>query len=183
MKPLFTIHAGEYLVGAHIEQSFRHTNVWVPTRDTGIDLLVSDSRNRRNVSLQVKFSKDFLVTHHGAKFQKQLRACGWWTISRDKLAKSKAEYWVFVLLGFASRTKDFVVVPREQLLGKLDAIHGRRKMIQVYLWVTEGKRCWETRDLNRAAKLRVTDGTFEHPHRDFTEWLNNWRPVARLNRR
>jgi len=52
MKPLFTIHAGEYLVGSHIEQKFRRVNVWVPSRDTGVDLLVSDRRNRHAVSLQ-----------------------------------------------------------------------------------------------------------------------------------
>src|SRR5690554_1866372 len=45
MQPLFTIHAGEYLVGSHIEQHLRDpngdkVNVWVPSKDTGIDLLV-----------------------------------------------------------------------------------------------------------------------------------------------
>jgi hypothetical protein len=49
-----------------------------PVRDTGVDLLVSDHRNREAVSLQVKFSKDFLVTHMAPEFQQQLRACGWW---------------------------------------------------------------------------------------------------------
>jgi predicted helicase len=74
MRPLFTVHAGEYLVGAHIEWRFKRVNVWVPVRDTGVDLLVSDEWNRQTVSLQVKFSKDFLVTHHGPEFQKALRA-------------------------------------------------------------------------------------------------------------
>jgi hypothetical protein len=85
MRPLFTLHAGEYLVGAHIEQRFKRVNVWVPARDTGVDLLASDRANRGTVSLQVKFSKDFLVTHHGPEFQKELRACGWWTIMRNPL--------------------------------------------------------------------------------------------------
>jgi hypothetical protein len=102
MKPLFTIHAGEYLVGSHIEQQFRRVNVWVPSRDTGVDLLVSDRRNRRAVSLQVKFSKDFLVTHMGPVFQKDLRSCGWWTIDQNKLQDSPADFWVFVLHGFAT---------------------------------------------------------------------------------
>jgi hypothetical protein len=183
MKPLFTVHAGEYLVGAHIEHSFKRANVWVPTRDTGVDLLVSDAANRRTISLQVKFSKDFLVTHHGPEFQKELRACGWWTINRAKLAKSLAGYWVFVLQGFASRSTDFVVVPRADLLRRLDAIHGRQRTFQVYLWTTERNRCWETRGLNRAEELQVAHGSFRHPTRDMTRWLNNWKPVAALNRR
>ncbi len=40
MKPLFTIHAGEYLVGERIEKNFKEWNVWIPSKDTGIDLLV-----------------------------------------------------------------------------------------------------------------------------------------------
>jgi hypothetical protein len=182
MKPLFTVHAGEYLAGAELERRFKRANVWVPLRDTGIDLLVSDSRNRKNVSLQVKFSKDFLVTHMGPEFQKELRACGWWTINRDKLAKSPADYWVFVLQGFSSRSTDFVIVPRGELLKSLVAIHGRGKTIQVYIWVTERDRCWETRGLARADQLRVAHGDFRHAHRDLTRWLNNWGPISRLNR-
>jgi hypothetical protein len=45
MKPIFSIHAGEYLTGSHIENKFRQVNVWVPAKDTGIDLLVSDRAN------------------------------------------------------------------------------------------------------------------------------------------
>src|SRR5262249_40876588 len=77
MRPLFTVHAGEYLVGAHIEQSHPKWRVWMPTKDTGIDLLVTDVRNRRAVSLQVKFSKDFNPTNRTILLQNKLRASGW----------------------------------------------------------------------------------------------------------
>ena len=183
MKPMFTVHAGEYLVGAAIERRFKRVNVWVPVRDTGIDLLVSDRANRDTVSLQVKFSKDFLVTHHGPEFQKEVRACGWWTINRAKLDKSAADQWVFVLQGFASRSTDFVVVPRLQLLRRLDKIHGRRDVFQVYLWTTEHNACWETRGLSRTQELQIAHGSFVDKDRDFTQWLNNWVPVALLNKR
>ncbi len=62
MKPLFTIHAGELLVDHEIERKFRRVNVWIPTKDTGVDLLVSNNDNTTTVSLQVKFSRDYLVT-------------------------------------------------------------------------------------------------------------------------
>jgi len=181
MKPLFTVHAGEYLVGAFLERTFKRANVWIPLRDTGVDLLVSDQGNRAAVSLQVKFSKDFLVTHMAAGFQQQLRACGWWSLNRDKLVKSPADYWVFVLQGFASRSTDFVVIPRQQLLESLSAIHGARKIVQSYIWVTQGKRCWETRGLSRVEQEQVAHGDYEHPHRDLTKWLNNWEAIARLD--
>jgi hypothetical protein len=186
MKPLFTIHAGEYLVGSHIEKHFPHLNVWVPSRDTGVDLLVSDRRNRRAVSLQVKFSKDFLVTNTnmGPVFQRGLRACGWWTIDQSKLRKSPADFWVFVLHGFERRTVDFVIVPPRELWRRLRSLHGSQKMLQSYLWVTEGRRprCWETRGLQRKDQLRIADGMYRVPRREFTKWLNEWGPVARLNK-
>jgi hypothetical protein len=51
MKPMFTIHSGEYLVGAHIERRFKRVNVWVPSRDTGVDLLLSDPQNRHSPTM------------------------------------------------------------------------------------------------------------------------------------
>jgi len=60
MKPIFSIHAGEYLVGTHIEENYKNFNVWLPSKDTGVDLLVTDQANSKTASLQVKFSKDFL---------------------------------------------------------------------------------------------------------------------------
>jgi len=181
MKPLFTIHSGEYLVGSHVEAHFRSVNVWVPSRDAGVDLLVSDARNHRAASLQVKFSKDFLVTHMDPLFQKDLRACGWWSIDRDKLRRSPADFWVFVLLGFAARTTDFVIIPPKELLRRLRSIHSSKRKIQSYIWVTEHKRCWETRGLQREDQLRVAEGRYSDPSRDLTKWLNNWAPIARLN--
>src|SRR5450759_2184759 len=91
----------------------------------------------------------------GPEFQRDLRACGWWTLNREKLRNSKADYWVFALQGFANRTFDYVILPPGDLLRRLQAIHGRQKTIQVYLWVTEGKRCWETRGLTKTCSRSV----------------------------
>src|SRR4051812_16365639 len=105
MKPLFTIHAGEFLVDHEIESRFRRVNVWIPAKDTGVDLLVSNRDNTKTVSLQVKFSRDYLVTHiKNSALKRGLRACGWWTPTRQQIKKSRAQYWVFVLIGFANRT-------------------------------------------------------------------------------
>jgi len=182
MRPIFTLHAGEYLVGSYLETKFKNVALWVPARDIGIDLLVTDRRRRKALGFQVKFSKDFLVTHRGPEFQQRLRATGWWTIKRTKLAQSVADYWVFVLQGFASRTTDFVVVPRGELLRKIDAIHGRRSIFQLYLTVTADGRCWETRGLKAAEQLSIALGGSSQPKRDLTRWLNNWKPVSQLNR-
>jgi hypothetical protein len=180
MKPIFTIHSGEYLVGSYIEQHFKRVNVWVPSRDSGIDLLVCDRQNEHAQSLQVKFGKDWLVTHMKPEFQPALRACGWWTINQDKLRKSPADFWVCVLVGFAGRTKDFVIVPTKQLHRRLTSIHGQKRMIHTYLWVTNREKCWETRGLRRADQLQIVNGHYRNPTRDFSKWLNRW-PLSRLN--
>jgi len=186
MKPIFSIHAGEYLAGSHIERKFRRLNLWVPAKDTGIDLLVSDRTNHKTVSLQVKYSKDFLVAHMQAQareFQEKLRACGWWTLNSDKLRRSQADYWVFVLQGFANRSVDYVVIPPMELLRRLRGIHGRqRKMWQVYIWVTKSERCWETRALSMNDRLLIAADEFSSARRNLTKYLNAWQPVERLNR-
>jgi hypothetical protein len=184
MKPLFTVHGGEYLVGSYIEQHYKHLNVWIPSRDTGVDLLVSDRSSRHALSLQVKFSKDYLATHMGAEFQKDLRASGWWTINRTKLRSSSANLWVFVLLGFARRSTDFIIIPPKELLRRLDSIHGsRNRVIQSYLCVTERDKCWETRGLEHKALRQIANGGYRDANRELTKWLNLWTPIAQLNKR
>jgi 3D (Asp-Asp-Asp) domain-containing protein len=40
MKPLFTIHEGEFLVGDHINRKLGNKfDVWVPTKDSGVEFL------------------------------------------------------------------------------------------------------------------------------------------------
>jgi hypothetical protein len=182
VKPLFTVHAGEFIVGDFIERTFRHVNVWVPTKDSGIDLLVTDSKNKKTVSLQVKFSRAFLVTHMPATFQKPLRACGWWTLNRQNIISSVADYWVFAIVGFERRSTDFVIISPRELRKRLDAIHGKPKRIQSYIWVTEKERCWETRGLKRSEQLLIAQGRFSDSMRDLTPYLNNWKPIKGLNR-
>jgi len=186
MKPMFSVHAGEYLTGSHIEKQFRHVNLWVPAKDTGIDLLVSDRANRQTVSLQVKFSKDFLVTSRqwqAPEFQHKLRACGWWHANSDKLLRSPADYWVFVLLGFANKSVDYVVIPPRELLRRLRRIHhGQHRIWQVHLSTTKTDRCWETRDLSKDDLLLIAADKYSNPNRDFRNYLNAWGPIERLNK-
>jgi hypothetical protein len=130
MKTLFTIHAGEFLVGSEIEKRIKGTNVWVPSKDKGIDLLISDSENVRLVTIQVKFSRDFLVTHMEEIFQKGLLACGWWTHNRKKIQESKADFWVFVLQAFDPKRTQYIIISPQELGQRLSAIHGSIEKLQ-----------------------------------------------------
>jgi hypothetical protein len=182
VKSLFTIHAGEFVAGSYIERTFKRVNVWVPAKDTGVDLLVSDSKNKKVVSLQVKFSRDFLATHMADVFQNPLLACGWWTLNRQKIAISPADYWVFVLVGFERRSTDFVIITPAELLKRLDAIHhGNPKVFQSYLWVTKKRECWEARDLRRPDQLLIAQGQFKNDERNFRAYLNDWGPIKKLD--
>ena len=175
MRPMFTIHAGEYLVGEYIESHLKKWkwNVWIPSKDTGIDLLVTDQKNQRTVSLQVKFSKDFLPGKSAAMQNSSLRCWSWFTLNRADLVSPKAEFWVFVLMGFTSKP-DFLVVPTAKLLTHMNEIHGHQKKLQVYLTSTKKNKCWETRGLGfkSDAMLQIADGKYKDTTRDLSNYLN-----------
>ncbi|HKH99915.1 MAG TPA: hypothetical protein VJ999_12470 [Candidatus Sulfotelmatobacter sp.] len=181
---MFTIHAGEYLVGLYVQQRLG-LNVWIPAKDTGIDLLVTDRENRRTVSLQAKYGKDFLPGK-SAVLRDSLRCLSWFALNRDKLEASPAEFWVFVLQGFKSDAPDFVVIPKTELQRRMMEIHGSDSgKLQSYFCSTENNHCWETRGLGNNVMLQIARSTYESPVRDFTEYLNEngWTAVAKkLNR-
>ncbi len=132
MKPIFSIHAGEYLVGTHIEENYKNLNVWLPTKDTGIDLLVTDQTNSKNVSLQVKFSKDFLGSLGNSLSDvvaRKVKSGGWWTFKREKIRDSRADLWILVLYRFSRRDYDLLVIEPAELLRRYDQFN-RRGIIQ-----------------------------------------------------
>lgn len=180
MKPMFTVHVGEYLVGEHIERAFPRWNVWLPSKDTGIDLLISDAKNRKTVSLQVKFSKDFNPTHGSVLLQSRLLAAGWWKDDPKKIRESTADFWVFVLPSFVEKQTSFIIVRPAVLLRRLRAIHGRStKVVHSYLRVTKTKRCWEARGLANADQDLIALDRYSNPDRDFTVYLNAWKQIEK----
>jgi len=185
MRSIFTVHAGEFLVGQHIEREFKgkeKKNVWVPTKDTGVDLLITNQGNTKALSLQVKFSKDFLpMMKLAPAVQRELRACSWFTLDRKKIEHSSADLWIFVLAGFAKRSYDHAVIKPAELLKRLNALEtGSQKLLQTYIWVTEHRRCWLTRGLSKAEQEGIAKNTFAHPGRDLTAYLNDWSLIQSL---
>ena len=174
MRSIFTAHAGEYLVGSDIEKRFKKYNVWVPSKDTGVDLLITNAKNRKMLGLQVKFSKDYATTYMKPEYRHKFTAWGWWTLNRDKIKKSTADLWVFVMQSFEQKTIECVVISPNMLLQKLGKIHRKSKTIQLYLWVTNKNKCWDTRGLKKAEKILVANDSYPNKLRDFTPYLNNW---------
>lgn len=188
MKSLFTIHAGEYLTGAYIEEKLSNKenpyNVWVPGRDTGVDLLVTNSNNTKLCSLQVKYTKDYYLTLNNAdaKFRSNLTTCGWWTLDRNKILTSPADFWVLMLLPFDNKEPQFIIITPQELLQRLSNIHGNSPKLNTYFWITNDHanlRCIETRGLKVTEKQAVfaENKSPQESARDFSGFLNNWNPL------
>ena len=180
MRPLFTIHAGEYLVGSHIEEHNPRWSVWIPSKDTGIDLLVTGVGNKNAVSLQVKFSKDFNPDYQSISLQKKVLDEGWWAYEERKLKESPADFWVFVLPSLSEHKTSFIIIPPSELLRRLRSIHGRpNKKIQSYFCVTKNGHCWESRGLSNDEHEDIASDHFTDDRRDFSRFLNNWSQIEK----
>jgi len=180
VKPIFTIHAGEYLVASHIEKTYKKARVWLPSSDTGVDFLVTNEQLNHAVSLQVKFSKDFLGNKGGknALIETNIKAGGWWTFKYDKIQNSPANLWVLVLYRFSHRDFDFVIIEPGQLLDRYKKLGHTSGIIQSYVWVTESGKCWETRGLGKSEQESIDAETFNDPVRNLSSFLNNWQPMT-----
>ncbi len=176
MKPLFTIHEGEFLVGDHINRRLgRKFDVWVPTKDSGVDLLVTRKRRRgASVGLQVKFSRGFSIREEMAR---HLIATSWYTLDPKKIRTSRADLWVFVILTLRHE-EHFVLIPTRELRRRIP--RGRGRMWNLYLWVFDDGSCYQVRDLAKEAKLDVHHRGVRDRHRDFSPWLENWKLLEKL---
>lgn len=176
MRPLFTIHAGEYLVAEFLEKRFKSYRVWVPSKDVGVDLLVTNPASGKYAGLQVKFSKDFNITT-GNGLSSKLKSFGWWTLKAGKIEKSEADVWVFVLYNFNSRSAQYLVIEPKALLGRLQSIHGKQSIFNVYLAVTRNDKCWEARGLPIEIQSQLYDGSADGKRwkeRNMTSYLDAW---------
>lgn len=179
MRPIFTVHAGEYIVADHIERSFRGVRVWIPSKDDGQDLLLTDRANKQSISLQIKFSKDFLIQNTDHSLRENLLGWGWWSIDAEKLARSTADLWVFAVMDFFSKEASYILISPKDLMEKFTTIHGKKKIWQIYLMVTKKGQCFETRGLSQKDQIALIKGDLSIPERDLTRWMD-WEPVSRL---
>ena len=180
MRPIFSIHAGEYLVGTHIEENYKNLNVWLPSKDTGIDLLVTDKKNLKTLSIQVKFSKDFLGSVGKSTSEAvatKVKSGGWWTFRQDKIKESPADLWILVLYRFTEKDCDFVIIEPQEILKRFHQLGKDTSMIQSYIWVTTEDKCWETRGLNKSDQDAIAKCEYSDSVRDLSCYLNNWKIV------
>ena len=178
MKPIFTIHEGEFLAGDHINRKFGHKfEVWVPTKDSGVDLLVTRERRKgKAVGLQVKFSRSFDIHR---ELTRHVIATSWFTLDPTKIRKSQADLWVFTILTLRHE-HHFVVIPTRELRKRIPRVRG--KVWNLYLWVYADGSCYQVRDLPNEEKLGTAYRGVKDKKRDFSEWLDNWKLLDKFSR-
>ena len=183
LKPMFTVHEGEFLVGDYINRNLGSKyDVWVPTKDTGVDLLVtSQTKGRKPVKIQVKFSRSF-----GSKDvpPEELLAFGWYTLNPAKIRDSAADLWIFVILTLRHEPH-FVIIPTRELQERLpESLPGKQSKWHLYLVALRRKRCYNFRDLPKGQKQLAVLGQLSDPKPDFdySEFYNNWKLLDELSR-
>lgn len=173
MTPIFTVHAGEYLVGTHLERTFRSCRVWIPSKDSGIDLLLTDASCSRAVPLQVKYSRDYVDSSPAKPAYRAITRLCFLSVQRQKIVTSPARYWVIVLHSFISKSPRFLVITPSELLKRIEAHHGRQTTYRLYFSVVDETKCWDLRCPVAEKTEALKSGTIT-PSRDFSEFLDDW---------
>jgi hypothetical protein len=179
MRPLFTVHAGEELVADYIERNHKNYRVWIPSKDTGVDLLVTNPISGKYAGLQVKFSRDF-YTKEDPLWGKKVKSFGWWTLDANKIKLSDADLWVFVLFNFNERNSQYIILKPKELLKRLSKIHGDLHHYRLYFMLTDKNTCWEVRKLKKKEQTSIVDGKFKENRYDFTDCLDAWDKLDKL---
>lgn len=174
MKSLFTIHAGEYLFGNEIERRYPKLSVWIPSKDDGIDFLLTNSDNKKPLSLQIKYSRDFNWSHGNKELKPHIKSTAWYSLNSEKIKNSKADYWVFVNYDGFHRSSDFVFIKPQELLNTFKSLERTGSRIESYILVTNSKQCFETRNLSKKEFPNLLSGKLVGTSRDLTAYLERW---------
>ena len=171
MKSLFSIHEGEFLVGDHITRKRRAYDVWVPAKDSGVDLLVTrKDRRGRPVALQAKFSRSFKIDVSLGE-----EARGWFTLKPAKIRASTADIWVFVVVTWKHK-EHYLLIPTAELQKLLPRSHGG--IWHLYLTIMKGKddryKFYQTLGLRKAEKRALAENPPKDKKRDLSRWMDRW---------
>jgi hypothetical protein len=175
MKPIFTIHGGEYLFANEFKRRFPSLKLWLPVDDEGIDFLITDDKNTRPLGMQIKYSRDYNPLQVNNNIRTNLKTLGWFHLNRSKLQNSKANYWVLINYEGFTKTMDFFFIKPKVLLNIYNKLGRKGKIIDSYLWVMNNiNKSYETRGLSKAAQSLILTGQNNNKYRDFTTFLDKW---------
>lgn len=187
MRPIFTPHAGEFLVGEEIEQGIGRDlklNVWLPSKDVGVDLLVTNSGNSRSCALQVKFSRDYSdLNKMPVLAGDEVVSSGWFKFARKKIETSPADYWVLIIVS-AKRAgeklrKQHILIKPKDLLGRLLKTYGKLDNFQLFIAVTATGSAFDWRGIKSSSQPGEIS-ELRKSHRDYTKCLEDWTCLERI---
>jgi hypothetical protein len=178
MRPLFTIHGGEYITADYLERKFKkNLRIWVPSKDDGIDLLVSSRTCRQTLALQVKSSKIY-ATKYACDYS------GWWRINMGKVKNSKADYWIFVtlplMLGRKKQEPFFLAFRPTELIKKLNGRGYNQSTVDLY-FAQRNHTVIDTRGLELDDVEKLFSNPSKDSSRNYSGFLCDWKTILSTN--
>lgn len=69
--------------------TFNKLNAWISPKDTGFDLLITDEKNTKLISLHVKLPQDFTLFEASDDFGRNLVTTSWLILSYERVSSLK----------------------------------------------------------------------------------------------
>lgn len=170
---VYQTHFAEDIVKDEILKKFKNKfNVWIPSKDTGIDILLTDKTNKKVVTLQVKWSKNYYEDYKDKESYG-----GWFQIKKNKLESSIADYWVLVIPSNSEKKFQFIIVKPSELIENY-VKHGLYEdKINSYIDIRGGK-VYEGRGICNSDRK---SHCYEFPtERELLNCLNRWDKISDL---
>ena len=159
-------HPGESFVVDNLPSKFK---AWFPMKDDGVDLLLTCPKKRKGnpIMVQVKWSRDY---GPGSGIPKS-----WYTLKKDKIRNSKADVWIFVIMGCGKTGRrfepNFVIIPIGELRNRMPRRGGG--IWHLYLHIFLRRYCYNTRGLKDRDYELAESGKLRG-ERNFSQFLENW---------
>jgi hypothetical protein len=168
-KNLWSLNVDEAVVAGKVQEAFRkQAHVFFPLNAQlkDVDLLITNLRNRKSVSIQVKGSKAFEprvseIEKYGGG------SVGWFFIPKSKIVNCSADYFIFLLHIISddfSKKKNRKRLTTHLLTIKPAALYKICKQSKIlhknysfYIWVDpKQKRAFDFRDSKKKGIINLT---------------------------
>jgi len=188
MRQAHVLDYGETVTGEYIEKRYKKYKVWIPSKDMeGIDFLVTNPINKNQVSIQVKFSKDYAFPNKnngkdGIGTNINIYSWLWRSFSKSSLEKSNADIWIFVLHHIDENevSDDFLIIPKEELIKRFNNINTNTVGFDLVVFQND-KNKMEVLNLSgikgqlNNVLLNNYQNIKDRENRDYTEYFNVWK--------
>lgn len=126
-------------------------------------------------------SRDYKPSYATDNFSRKQVAAGWLTLAYDKIEKSSADYWFFILVSHERKMNPkYIIIPPSESLRRLVSIHGEKNKFHFYPWVLENGVALQGRGLSKNDKEMLSSGDYKLGERDLSQYLEYWDPFEKI---